>query len=94
MDLQNIQKLIADNKQEEAKSELIAFFKESISESDKAAFLVNLASMQMAAENELSRQYIRVLKNALEALKLENTVNNKLLEKIDAEILRKKIQSS
>jgi hypothetical protein len=35
-----------------------------------------------------------VLKNALEALKLENTVNNKLLEKIDAEILRKKIQSS
>jgi hypothetical protein len=94
MDVEKIKSLIESGQTEQAQKELVEFFKASVSESDRAAALVSLASLQMGQDNALNEQYLQILGNAMELLKQENTVGQQLLEKLETEDIRKKISQS
>ena len=67
-DLQNLGQLIDDKKYDEAKAVISAAVKDDLTDDEKGAALVGLASVYLNMSNNISQQYIDTLKETIDAL--------------------------
>ncbi|MDD2646769.1 MAG: hypothetical protein PHV78_03035 [Patescibacteria group bacterium] len=94
INVEQLEKLLAEGKQEEVKNLLQDYLSQDLSEADKGSTYLNLASIYMQVVNKFNKRYLDSLNNAIEAIKDINREGQVIDDKAALSIARAKIKAS
>jgi hypothetical protein len=94
IDNEKLEKLMEEQKWDEARQMLEDFFASEMTAEEKGAVYVNMAAIYMKVMNKINEQYESALDDALMVLKDINNTEREVLDAININKIRKQIQEN
>jgi hypothetical protein len=94
IDTQKLEKLMEEQKWDEARQMLEDFFASEMTPEEKGAIYTNMAMVYMKVMNRINEQYEQALDDALMVLKDINNTEREVLDAININKIRKQIQEN
>jgi hypothetical protein len=94
LNVEQLEKLLAEGKQEEVKKLLQNYLSQDLSEADKGSTYLNLASIYMQVMNKFNKRYLDALNSAIEAVKSINKEGQEINDTAALSMARAKIKEA
>ncbi len=91
-DAEKLEKLMGEEKWDEARQMLEDFFAVEMTPAEKGAIYTNMAMVYMKVMNKINEQYEKALDDAIDVLKEINKTEGEVLDNINIHNIRKQIQ--
>jgi hypothetical protein len=94
IDTEKLEKLMEEEKWDEARQMLEDFFASEMTPEEKGAIYTNMAMVYMKVMNRINEQYEKALDDAIDVLKEINKTESEVLDNINIHNIRKQIQEN
>ena len=94
IDTEKLEKLMEEEKWDEARQMLEDFFASEMTPEEKGAIYTNMAMVYMKVMNRINEQYEKALDDAIDVLKEINKTESEVLDNNNIHNIRKQIQEN